>query len=226
MTTGFRVDLHVHSRYSPDSRLELRAVGDQVSLLGLQGFALTDHNTIDGHRELREIAREFPRLLLVPGVEVSTEEGHLLIYGVSELPPVRRPLAETIDWARAHGAIAALAHPLRLAHGVGRRLTETVKVPVIETANGHNSELDNAKAAVIAAHRGIPGIGGSDGHDVPELGRSYTELPTQTANVDDFMEELRTGRVLAGGTSLSVGGRVRLTLHTSLRRAARGFRPI
>ena len=56
---------------------------------GCQGFALTDHNTVEGHPALREIAARFPRYRFVPAVEVSTEEGHLLVYGSSELPPIR-----------------------------------------------------------------------------------------------------------------------------------------
>ncbi|HEY6238431.1 MAG TPA: PHP domain-containing protein, partial [Thermoplasmata archaeon] len=98
MSDGVRIDLHVHSSFSPDSRTRVEQIVDRLGVAGLQGFALTDHNTIAGHATLAELARRSPRLRIVPGVEVSTVEGHLLVLGTSELPPIRRPIAETLDW--------------------------------------------------------------------------------------------------------------------------------
>ncbi len=225
--TGFvRLDLHVHSLYSPDSSLALETVVDRLGVAGLKGFALTDHNSVAGHSALADLARRNPMYLMVPGVEVSTREGHLLVYGVSEVPPVRRPLSETLDWVHARGAVAVLAHPLRLAHGVGRRAAETAPVEGIETLNGHNSEIANARAGVIAAGRRIAGTGGSDAHDLHGLGRAFTELPDEVDGVDAFLASLRRGRCEARGVSLHGLARVSLGLRTGLLRVARGLRPI
>jgi predicted metal-dependent phosphoesterase TrpH len=226
MTATLRIDLHVHSRHSPDGRATLEALVDQLGFAGLNGFALTDHNSIAGHRRLAELARDYPMYRLIPGVEVSTREGHLLVYGVEEMPPIRRPVAETIDWVRAHGGISVLAHPFRWAHGVGRRLAAQAAADGVETVNGHNAEIANARAELVAARRGLASTGGSDAHDRTEMGRAYTEFPVDSPSVDDLFAHLRARHTRGGGVSLALGERVRLALRTALGRAARGFRSL
>jgi predicted metal-dependent phosphoesterase TrpH len=226
MTDAVRLDLHVHARWSPDSRLTLDTIVARLPHVGLKGFALTDHNTVEGHAALRELQARYPMYLFLPGIEVSTREGHLLAYGVREAPPPRRPVAETVEWVRAQGGEPVLAHPFRLAHGVGRRLAETVPVAALETRNGHNSEITNLRAERVAAHRAIGMTGGSDAHAPADVGRAVTEFDPNVATVDDLLEALRRGRVAATGASLRWGERLRLGLRTGLLLASRGFRPI
>ncbi len=226
MTDGTRIDLHVHARWSPDSRLSLEQIVARLPFVGLRGFALTDHNSVGGHAELAALRSRFPSYLFLPGVEVSTREGHLLAYGVSEAPPPHRPVAETVEWVRAHGGEAVLAHPFRRAHGVGRAVAESARVPAIETRNGHNSEIANLRAEGVAAHRSLGMTGGSDAHTEGDLGRAFTEFDDSVATVDDLLEQIRLGRVSGTGTSLGWTARLRLGLRSGLLLAGRGFRPI
>jgi predicted metal-dependent phosphoesterase TrpH len=226
MTSGFRLDLHVHSRHSPDSRLTLEQIAGQVPYAGLRGFALTDHNTVAGHRELPDLATRFPSLVVLPGVEVSTAEGHVLAYGVDEAPPPHRPVAETAEWVRAHGGESVLAHPFRLAHGVGRRVAETAPVRGIEVLNGHSSLVANARAELVAARRYLAETGGSDVHELSDLGRAFTEFPSDAPSTDDLLESIRKGTVVAGGQSLRWPGRLRWGVRTGALLVTRGFRPI
>ena len=226
MTASIRLDLHVHSQFSPDGRASLELLVDQLGLAGLNGFALTDHNSVAGHRRLAELAKRFPMYWFLPGVEVSTQEGHVLAYGVAEVPPVHRPIAETLDWIRSRGGVSALAHPLRWAHGVGRRIAALSQADAIETMNGHNAELANAGAELIAARRGLASTGGSDAHHVSELGRAFTEFPVETSSVDELLAHLRARHTRGSGTSLTMAARIRLGVRTGLLRVSRGFRPI
>ena len=226
MTAAPRLDLHVHSRHSPDSRLGLREILEHVGERGLQGLALTDHNSVAGHTELRGLAPRFPDLILVPGVEVSTAEGHLLVYGLSELPPAGAPVAETVAWVLEHGGVPVPAHPTRWFHGIGRRLAGELPVPALETLNGHTSELGNARIELMAARRGIGGTGGSDVHDLRDLGRCFTEFPEGTDSVEAVLDALRHGRCRSGGRALTRPERFRLALHHLTARARRGFRAI
>ncbi|HXQ48836.1 MAG TPA: CehA/McbA family metallohydrolase [Thermoplasmata archaeon] len=226
MTEGLRLDLHVHSRYSPDSRLSLEQLAVRLPYTGLRGFALTDHNSVRGNAELAELQEAHPTYVFLPGVEVSTLEGHLLAYGVAEAPPTRRPVAETIEWVLAHGGEPVLAHPFRWVHGVGRGLAETAPVRAIEARNGHNSEVADAKAELVGARRGLGMTGGSDVHALPELGRAFTLFPEESRSADDLLEALRRGRTLAGGRSLPFPGRMRVGLATGAKFLTRGFRPI
>jgi hypothetical protein len=221
-----RLDLHVHSRYSPDSELSLESIASGLAAVGLNGFALTDHNSVAGHSELAALQTRFPGLILVPGVEVSTLEGHLLVYGVSEAPARGRPVAETVDWVRGHGGVSVLSHPFRRAHGVGRAVAESVRVDAIETVNGHNSPGANRKAAEVAARRGLGVTGGSDVHALFDLGRAYAEFAEGTIGVDAVLRSIREHTSTAGGRSLTLPGRVRYEWRTALLRLRRGFRPI
>lgn len=226
MTDAARIDLHVHSNRSADSRLTLEEIVGRLAYQGLRGFALTDHNSVEGHRELAELARQNRGYLLLPGVEVSTREGHLLAYGVQEAPPPHRPVAETAEWVRAHGGEPVLAHPFRWSHGVGRRIAESVPVRAIESRNGHTSEIANLRAEDVAARRDLGSTGGSDAHSLADLGRAFTQFDPAVATTDDLLEALRRGSTTADGRSLGVGGRIRLGFRTAILRAGRGFRPI
>jgi predicted metal-dependent phosphoesterase TrpH len=226
MSDGIRMDLHVHSRLSPDSTLTLLDIVNQLGLVGLQGFALTDHNTVAGHAALRDLGREYPKLRFIPGIEVSTEEGHLLVYGTSEPPPIYHPLAETLDWVRDRDGVAVLAHPLRWSHGVGARVAERAAVAAFEGVNGHTSTLANARAELIASRRGLGTTGGSDAHEIRDIGRAYTEFPAEVSTLDELIGALRHGHVSGAGDSLTGFGRARLAFRSSLRRLGRGLRPI
>ena len=221
-----RLDLHVHSRYSPDSTLPVELIASRLAATGLNGFALTDHNSVRGHLELAALRAKFPGLVFVPGVEVSTVEGHLLAYGLTEAPPPQRPLSETIEWVRHRGCVAVLSHPFRLSHGVGRDIAESAPVTAIETVNGHNSPGANRKAAQVAQRRGLGCTGGSDVHELSDLGRAYTEFPDGTTTPEAVLDCLRRGTMVAGGGALSFSGRFRLGWRTTRLRLRRGFRPI
>jgi predicted metal-dependent phosphoesterase TrpH len=226
MSSPLRLDLHVHSRHSPDGTMSPEELVGALRSTGLGGFALTDHNTMAGHSELREIGGRRPDLLLVPGVEVSTQEGHLLVYGIRALPPVHRPLADTLAWVEGEGGVAVLAHPFRWTHGVGRRISETAPVPALETVNGHNSPRANRAAEGVAVHRAIGATGGSDAHVRGDLGRSFTEFPENVRSMDDILDALRRGRTKAGGLGSGPLQRARGGVRSGLLRIARGLRPI
>jgi len=223
---GLRLDLHVHSLHSPDSSLSVGTIVTNLAARGLNGFALTDHNSTAGHAELAAWQAKVPELILVPGVEVSTVEGHLLLYGVRTAPSAGRPVAETIAWARAQGAVPVLAHPFRRSHGVGRTVAESVSVSAIETMNGHNSPRANRRAAAVASFRKLGSTGGSDVHELSDLGRAYTELPEGISTVDGVLEAIRSGRSRAAGRTLDLPGRVRTEWRTVVLRLRRGLRPI
>ncbi len=78
-----KVDLHIHSTAS-DGRLSPAEVVCKAAEAGLTVIALADHDTVDGIAPALEAAKTFPRLKVIPGVEISTDvpqgEIHLLGY--------------------------------------------------------------------------------------------------------------------------------------------------
>jgi predicted metal-dependent phosphoesterase TrpH len=226
MNHVLRLDLHVHSDHSPDSRLSVDRIVPSLGAAGLHGFALTDHNTVAGHRWIPEWRARFPQVPVIPGVEVSAREGHVLLYGVSACPPRGLPLAEVREWAEARNAVVALAHPFRWVHGAGRRVAESATVHALETRNGRTAELGNSRSELVAATRHLAMVGGSDAHELSTLGRAYTEFPEAPETVDELLEMIRRRRTSAGGRSLSARGRIRLAVSNAGKRIARGFRAV
>jgi predicted metal-dependent phosphoesterase TrpH len=78
-----RADLHTHSTYS-DGRLTPTELVERAVSRGLEVLALTDHDCTDGIAEALKAVQKHPRLLFIPGVELSTdvphEEVHVLGY--------------------------------------------------------------------------------------------------------------------------------------------------
>lgn len=226
MTPAVRLDLHLHSDRSPDSRLSLEEIAARVRAAGLQGFALTDHNTVDGHRPLRALADRHPELILIPGVEVSTADGHLLAYGVDTAPPAHRPLGETIGWVREHGGEPVLAHPFRLFHGAGRSGVEGGDLRALESCNGQSSPRANRSAREAARIRSLGTTGGSDAHVARAVGRAFTVVDPPPASVDDLLEAIRHGRTSGAGESLDAVGQIRWGLRNAALRLGRGLRSV
>jgi len=221
-----RLDLHNHSRHSPDSKLEVEALVVAAAAAGLDGMALTDHDSVAGHVELASLRTKFPKLLLIPGVEVSTREGHLLAYGVAETPPSHLPIAETVEWVRSRGGVTSVAHPFRRVHGVGGAVAAAAPVDALEVVNGHNSRGANRRAGELAARRRIGGTGGGDVHELSDAGRVWTEFPEEVRDVADALDAIRRGSTKGVGQSLSGLRRVRYELLVFSLRARRGFRGI
>jgi predicted metal-dependent phosphoesterase TrpH len=80
------VDLHLHTTAS-DGRLTPAELIALVAGRGLETIAITDHDSTEGLAEALEAARAFPRLTVIPGIELSTDvpggdEIHVLAYFV------------------------------------------------------------------------------------------------------------------------------------------------
>jgi len=102
------VDLHIHSRYSPDSRSRPEDIVKRAVNLGLGAIAVTDHDSLKGAAAATRLAPD--SLFIVPGMELKTEKGDLLALFVSH--EVRsRTFATAVDEIRSEGGIAIVPHP-------------------------------------------------------------------------------------------------------------------
>ncbi len=196
-----KLDLHVHSRYSPDSKSSVEAIVKQAHAAGLDGLAFTDHNTNDAFFEAQEIVEDAGLgIIIISGVEVSTQEGHLLALGVETPPPARMPFNETADQVRKDGGIVVAPHPFKLfRNGVG-----SLKGRHLDAVEVFNSRslvgLANYFAARSAAHLGLGVTGGSDAHSVDMVGLAYTDVNVEgDASAHDILEAIKVGRSQAKG---------------------------
>jgi ABC-type cobalamin/Fe3+-siderophores transport system ATPase subunit len=83
----FRADLHIHSfgvsADVTDPEMTVAGIVAEANARGLELIAITDHNAIDSVEPLLKIAPT-EGLTAFPGVELTTAEGHVLVYFPSE----------------------------------------------------------------------------------------------------------------------------------------------
>ena len=191
MSLTVRIDPHVHSGASYDGTDPSELLLEQAADIGLDAIVVTDHDVIHESVRAAELAPRYG-LVGIPGVEVSTADGHLLAIGVEEMPPRRAPMAETAAWIQARGGIAVVPHPFqRSRHGVRKRRLRGVDPDAIEVYNSWAfTGWKNRRARRYASAHGYPGVAGSDAHKVGYVGRAYTEIDVAAVTPADLTAEI------------------------------------
>jgi predicted metal-dependent phosphoesterase TrpH len=199
-------DPHVHSAASYDGHDPVELLLEQAAAVGLDGIAVTDHDTIEASLRAAELAPEYG-LVGVPGVEVSTAHGHLLALGVERRPAPRRPLDETVETVRDMGGVAVVPHPFqRTRHGVRRRHIEDCDGLEVYNAwvfTGYR----NRRARRFADDRGYTPVAASDAHSAPYIGRAYTDLAVEDADDVADVDREDVLAALDDGTTAVTGRR-------------------
>lgn len=179
-----KFDLHLHSEYSPDSLMQIPDMIDALKEKKFNGFALTDHNTIDGWDEAKKLAKKHG-LTFIPAVELSANEGHILCYGIKKLPPVFVSAEEIIADVHKQGGVVVAAHPFDLhrpaiAKHMGLDFYKLM-FDGLETNNGKS--LIGSQEAYNAAFKCMYAMtGGSDAHSPEEIGNAYTHCAKDVVN--------------------------------------------
>ncbi len=201
------LDLHNHTRYSPDSRVPPAELVAVARRLGLGGVAITDHNAVRGIREAQEAAGN--GFLVLPGLEVSTASGHILAYGVQEVVPRDLSVAETVERITGLGGVAVAAHPFRFWSGLGGEALLEARFPAYETANARTLRRGNVRARARARGDRLGETGGSDSHFLDEVARAATVVDADVASPDDVIQLIGQGKTRSQGTDRGAAGTLR-----------------
>lgn len=186
-------DLHLHTTYSDDSSVTPKILFEKlVAHSFIKVAAVTDHDTTQGIRRIRELASAYPDILIIPGVEISAPEGDILVLGTEENPPTPWTVEKVVNFAKENNYVSIIAHPYR-EYGMGD-LAKNYKVDAIETFNGASSNEANEQAKNLAKLMGLPGVAGSDAHQSSELCTVYTEIDA-VMNVDKILAAIKNGKV-------------------------------
>jgi predicted metal-dependent phosphoesterase TrpH len=187
-----RIDLHLHSCFSPDSTTSLDALIDRCRELGLDRIALTDHHTAEGALQL---SRREPELTIV-GEEVASTEGDIIgLFVTGSIPSGGHP-EEVCDAIHAMGGLTYACHPLdrRRASFSPERLVELApRFDIIETHNAWANPEANRAAAQFCLELGRVAATGSDAHSARELGTSWMEIEPFEGTAD-FLRKLGSAR--------------------------------
>jgi predicted metal-dependent phosphoesterase TrpH len=187
-----RFDLHVHTDYSKDGTSSVENVLRAAAARGLDGIAITDHDTTAGARHALEIVKNVaPGLLVIPGEEVATRSGHLIVLGITQDIPGGMSVEDTIKEARKLGGIVVVPHPYnRPRHGM--RIPEGADAAEVYNSR-HILGIHNRKATKKARELGLPGVAGSDAHHDSMVGNAIT-LINANKNIKEVLEAIKQGK--------------------------------
>jgi predicted metal-dependent phosphoesterase TrpH len=195
-------DLHIHTVYSADSIIQPKTLVDMLATHSfIKAAAVTDHDSVRGCKATVELARAIPDILIIPGVEITTNFGDILVLGTDELPPRPWTPEAVIDYAKSIGGVSIIAHPFR-EYGMGERARDYDE-DAIEVLNGGSSQAANQQAKELAKSLGKPGTAGSDAHQVPELFSVYSKVEAGL-DVDQILDAIKKGNVSAYATKGSI----------------------
>jgi predicted metal-dependent phosphoesterase TrpH len=188
-------DFHLHTTFSFDSQITPRTLVEKlVSHPKVKAVAVTDHNTVRGVKTVQQLAAPYHDVLIIPGVEITTNQGDVLVLGTDVLPPTPWSVENVVDFAKDNSCVSIAAHPFREL-GLGEYAKDS-GVDAIEVLNGGSSAAANRLARDLAKSAGMVGVGGSDSHYPGDLFSVYNQVQAELT-VDDILNAIKKGFVSA-----------------------------
>ncbi len=217
-----KIDMHLHTVYSGDSTVTLKEIEQWVKRRGLDGVAITDHNRIKGALKIKNALSS--KMLIIPGLEITTNAGHVLAYGISEVVPRGLSIAETIEKIKEQGGVSVAPHPHRFYTGIGADATLANKFDGVEVVNGASRREDNRRARELAERMHVGMTGGSDAHLPEYIGKGWTLF--EEGDVDDCLAQIERSTTAAYGDGRTFSETVRYVTRAVSLWLKRGMRRI
>lgn len=221
-----KLDLHIHSQYSEDATGSPKDIIKILQKKGIQGMAIADHNTVEGGlKALKVKPKEF---IVIPGVEISTKDGHMLALNVTENIKRHLSVEETVEKIIDAGGLPVVPHLFRNMSGIKKEKLRNIrtKISAIEVFNSCSLPQTNLKTAKIAKEYGLGGTGGSDAHDPIYAGYAYTTVDTTDINIDSILSEINKKKTWGEGITMPLEYRQDRMMKSIKQFFQRGFRRI
>jgi predicted metal-dependent phosphoesterase TrpH len=202
------IDLHGHTNpISWDSRLTPDELVELSKGAGLDGVCLTEHDFFWDVDECAALAKKHDFLVL-PGIEVNTEHGHMLVYGLKKYQFGMHRIAQLAAMVEADGGAMVAAHPYRrympwyelneadLKRGLERAEANPAyrHCVALETVHGRAAPQQNEFSERLRQTLGMAASGGSDAHQPSQVARCATRFDREIFSLADLVAELRAGR--------------------------------
>lgn len=214
-----KLDPHIHSCYSGDARSSPKSIIDQARKIKLDIIAISDHDTIKGSKIASEISKNFDDILVVPSIEITSSEGHILGFGVDTVIEKGLSPEETVEKIHDEGGIAIIPHPfssyrsglffknektfksLMGDYKLNNGLVEGVEVLNARYIIGYSNHRSNK----VANKYNLAKIGSSDSHFIESVGNCYTEIIDidSEPNVDNVIDSIKPNNTIARGKRTS-----------------------
>ena len=180
-----KYDLHIHSKYSSDGVLDPEKIVKIAIKRGLNGVAITDHNTIIGGLKAKNYETEDFKVIV--GSEISTERGEIIgLFLKEEIKPGN--VQEVISEIKEQNGIIVIPHPFdALRHSAFQPTDEDAKF--IDCIEGFNPRCVfqeyNKKAVEFAMRHHLATTAGSDAHFANEIGNAG--IITETEDIRETL---------------------------------------
>ena len=221
-----KLDLHIHSQYSEDGIGSPKEIIKILQKKGLQGMAITDHNNLEGSLKAKEVApKDF---IVIPGVEISTNKGHIIALDIKENIKKNLSLEETIEKIIDFGGIPIVPHLFRSMSGIKINIFKEIqeKISAIEVFNSCSNLRTNLKTMKIAKRFNLGGIGGSDSHIPDYVGYAYTTINSTDYSIDNILSEIKNKKTWGEGIALPLDYRSQRMIKSIKQYFKRGFKRI
>jgi hypothetical protein len=185
-------DLHVHTAISLCSDLQIDDILGHAKGRGLDGVCITDHNTMEIKRYIKEGVQE-DGLCVLFGMEYSTPDGDFLLFGPFEDLPTGLPTSQLLKFVEQSGGAAVAAHPFRSGRSVREDIISEGLCRIVESINGRNAERENESVESWRRRFRLSECGGSDAHSLTELGKVVTSFDTPVRSRKDLIRALGEG---------------------------------
>jgi len=184
----------------PDGLSSPEEVVRQAENQGLGAIAITDHDTTVGNHITQELAKS-ERILVIPAVEISTRDGHVLAYGVKENLPSHMAAKQTVDLIHKLGGVAVAAHPFAPSKyapaffpkkeiiRLDEKLIRGINFDGIEIAGGLKKNQDYW--IKVAEELNLAKLGGSDAHTPASIGSAVTKFPSSCKTIEDLLNAIK-----------------------------------
>ena len=201
-----KFDLHVHTENSKDAFTKASELAQITRRKGLDGVAITDHNTLCSNTSSGTTT--------LPGIEISSADGHVIGLGLNDAVPRGLSADETITDIHRKGGLAIIPHPYDLFRSSVRPDRLTVYPDAIEVFNASSflHSITWKKAMESARRAELPMVAGSDSHIPQTIGSAYTIVESSTLDPYVVMSAIRNGSVTPIPGTVNISQRVRKLL--------------
>ena len=212
------MDFHVHTREDPKDYVKYtaRRLFERAEELGFDALAVTNHDQGVWSPSLSAAAAAHG-LLLLPGVEITADDAHIVVINPAFEPRLRGFALSDLPRLAGPESLTIAPHPFfHFFKSLRKRLFVLLPwIDAIEFTCYHNPLLNLNKAAVRAARDfGKPLVGNSDSHDLRQFGMTYS-LVDADKDTASIIAAVKAGRVEVRTSPMSLWAMFRLITHTA-----------
>ena len=202
-----KLDLHVHTERSSDAFTPPKQLPTICRDRGLDGLAITDHNVL--------AVDSFDEVVILPGIEISTGDGHVIGLGLSEAIPRGLSADKTLRRIKELNGVSIIPHPFDLLRSSVRPHNLSVRPDAIEVINSSSflHSVTWKRARKFAEKENYPMTAGSDSHIPETIGRAYTEVESPSKDTESVLAAMRSGSVAPFGRAVRASERFRKMFH-------------